>query len=210
MPSRKAGSQAGQTTEQKIKAAARTVFHQKGFAATRTRDIASEANIPLALLNYHFTSKEKLFELIMLETLTQFFQGMGAVFNNETTSLGTKVQLVIEKYIDLILAEPEIPLFIISEVRNHGAEILKKLPVAGAVLQSVFIKQYKETVKKNKLTEPNPLHFLMNLLGLIVFPFVNSTMLKKVGNLRDAQFEKLMNDRKKLIPVWIKAMFKIE
>jgi len=35
-------------------------------------------------------------------------------------------------------------------------------------------------------------------------------MLKKVGNLRDAQFEKLMNDRKKLIPVWIKAMFKIE
>jgi len=190
--------------------AARTVFHQKGFAATRTRDIAREANIPLALLNYHFTSKEKLFELIMLETLTQFFQGMGAVFNNETTSLGTKVQLVAEKYIDLILAEPEIPLFIISEVRNHGAEILKKLPVAGAVLQSVFIKQYKETAKKNKLTEPNPLHFLMNLLGLIVFPFVNSTMLKKVGNLQDAQFEKLMNDRKKLIPVWIKAMFKIE
>jgi len=190
--------------------AARTVFHQKGFAATRTRDIAKEANIQLALLNYHFTSKEKLFELIMLETLTQFFQGMGAVFNDETTSLGTKVQMVAEKYIDLILAEPEIPLFIISEVRNHGAEILKKLPVAGTILQSVLIKQYKEAAKKNKLMEPNPLHFLMNLLGLIVFPFVNSTMLKKVGNLRDAQFEKLMNDRKKLIPVWIKAMFKIE
>ena len=190
--------------------AARTVFHQKGFAATRTRDIAKEANIQLALLNYHFTSKEKLFELIMLETLTQFFQGMGAVFNDETTSLGTKVQLVAEKYIDLILAEPEIPLFIISEVRNHGAEILKKLPVAGAVLQSVFIKQYKEAAKKNKLIEPNPLHFLMNLLGLIVFPFVNSAMIKKVGDLPDAQFEKLMNDRKKLIPVWMKAMFKIQ
>ena len=190
--------------------AARTVFHQKGFAATRTRDIAKEANIQLALLNYHFTSKEKLFELIMLETLTQFFQGMGAVFNDETTSLGTKVQLVTEKYIDLILAEPEIPLFIISEVRNHGAEILKKLPVAGTILQSVFIKQYKEAAKKNKLMEPNPLHFLMNLLGLIVFPFVNSTMLKKVGNLQDAQFERLINDRKKLIPVWMNAMFKIE
>jgi len=190
--------------------AARTVFHQKGFAATRTRDIAKEANIQLALLNYHFTSKEKLFELIMLETLTQFFHGMGAVFNDQTTSLGTKVQLVAEKYIDLILAEPEIPLFIISEVRNHGAEILKKLPVAGAVLQSVFIKQYKEAAKKNKLIEPNPLHFLMNLLGLIVFPFVNSAMIKKVGDLPDAQFEKLMNDRKKLIPVWMKAMFKIE
>src|ERR1700755_3599557 len=147
MASRKPGPAAGQTTEQKIKMAARTVFHQKGFAATRTRDIAKEANIQLALLNYHFTSKEKLFELIMLETLTQFFQGMGAVFNDETTTLGTKVQLVAEKYIDLILAEPEIPLFIMSEVRSHGAEILKKLPVAGTVLQSVFIKQYKEAAK---------------------------------------------------------------
>jgi AcrR family transcriptional regulator len=210
MSSKKTGPPAGLTTEQKIKMAARTVFHQKGFAATRTRDIAKEANIQLALLNYHFTSKEKLFELIMLETLTQFFQGMGAVFNDETTSLGTKVQLVAEKYIDLILAEPEIPLFIMSEVRSHGAEILKKLPVAGTVLQSVFIKQYKEAAKKNKLTEPNPLHFLMNLLGLIVFPFVNGAMIKKVGNLPDAQFEKLMNDRKKLIPIWMKAMFKIE
>ena len=45
------------TTEEKIKEAARTVFHKKGFAATRTRDIAEEAEINLALLNYYFRSK---------------------------------------------------------------------------------------------------------------------------------------------------------
>jgi AcrR family transcriptional regulator len=53
------------TTEAKIKAAARVVFHKKGFAATRTRDIAEEAGINLALLNYYFRSKEKLFDIIM-------------------------------------------------------------------------------------------------------------------------------------------------
>jgi AcrR family transcriptional regulator len=51
------------TTEAKIKNAARVVFHKKGFAATRTRDIAEEAGINLALLNYYFRSKEKLFEI---------------------------------------------------------------------------------------------------------------------------------------------------
>ena len=52
------------STEEKIKEAARKIFHKKGYAGTRTRDIAEEAGINLALLNYYYRSKEKLFELI--------------------------------------------------------------------------------------------------------------------------------------------------
>jgi len=55
------------STEEKIKNAARVIFHSKGYAATRTRDIADEAGINLALLNYYFRSKEKLFETIRLQ-----------------------------------------------------------------------------------------------------------------------------------------------
>ncbi len=208
MPAKKARKPPEPNAEAKIKAAARIVFHKKGFAATRTRDIAKEANMNLALLNYYFKSKEKLFELVMLETLVSFFQTMGMVFNDETTTLEKKIELVAEKYIDLITAEPEIPLFIMSEVRSHGAAILEKLPVVNMILQSTFIKQYREAAKKGKITEPNPLHFLMNMLGLIVFPFIGSPLIKKVGKLSDRQFDKLMQERKKLIPVWMKAMLK--
>ncbi len=63
-----------QSTEEKIKEAARTVFTRKGYAATRTRDIAKEANINLALLNYYFRSKEKLFGLIMMEKMQIVFR----------------------------------------------------------------------------------------------------------------------------------------
>ena len=62
------------STEERIKAAARKVFHQKGFAGTRTRDIAEEAGINHAMLNYYFRSKEKLFEMVMMETMAQFFK----------------------------------------------------------------------------------------------------------------------------------------
>ena len=47
--------------------AARKLFTQKGFAAIRTRDIAKEAGINLALLNYYFRSKEKLFDIVMMD-----------------------------------------------------------------------------------------------------------------------------------------------
>jgi AcrR family transcriptional regulator len=50
------------TTEERIKQAAVKVFQAKGYGAARTRDIAEEAGINLALLNYYFRSKERLFE----------------------------------------------------------------------------------------------------------------------------------------------------
>ena len=196
------------STEEKIKKAARSIFYRKGYAATRTRDIAEEAQINLALLNYYFRSKEKLFQLIMTETLLGFYQHMGGVFNDENTSLEKKTQLFAEKYIDLLITEPEMPMFIMSEIRNHGAQILDKLPTANSILQSVFITQFEAAVRQGKILEPNPLHFLMNLTGLVVFPFMNAPVLKKVGQLSDDQFDALMRERKKRIPIWMDAIFK--
>ncbi|HSC52285.1 MAG TPA: TetR/AcrR family transcriptional regulator [Phnomibacter sp.] len=195
-------------TEEKIRKAARVVFHKKGFAATRTRDIAEEANINLALLNYYFRSKEKLFELIMLETIATFLQNMGTIFNDENTTLAKKIELVAEKYIDQLIAEPEMPIFVMSEVRSNGGKILEKLPVVNSVMQSAFIKQYKQAVANGEIAVANPLHFVMNIMGLVVFPFVNSPLIKKAGKVSDAQFTQLMKERKKLVPVWIQAMLK--
>src|SRR4051812_24927505 len=112
MPEKNSNQPRDSNTESKIKTAARIIFHKKGFTGTRTRDIAKQANINLALLNYYFKSKEKLFELIVIETLMVFYQGMEIVLNDKTTTLDKKIQLVAEKYIDLIIAEPEIPLFL--------------------------------------------------------------------------------------------------
>jgi len=171
------------TTEEKIKSAARVAFHKKGYAATRTRDIAEEADINLALLNYYFRSKEKLFETIMFETLFSFMQNMAMVLNDEKSTLEKKVELVAEKYIDLIIKEPNVPIFMLSEIRNNAEGLLEKLPIKQLVMNSSFFKQHQDAVAKGKITEPNPLHFLMNLLSLVVFPFIAQPLLQ--GNWRN-------------------------
>ena len=68
------------TTEAKIKAAAEKVFMEKGFSATRTRDIAEEAGMNLSLLNYYFRSKENLYNIIMMEKLKVFFDIIENIF----------------------------------------------------------------------------------------------------------------------------------
>ncbi|GAA3746734.1 MULTISPECIES: TetR/AcrR family transcriptional regulator [Flavobacterium] len=195
------------TTEEKIKIAAKTVFYKKGFAATRTRDIAEEAGLNLALLNYYFRSKAKLFEIIMAETLSGFVNSMKVILNDEKTSLEEKVKVIAERYIDFITAEPEIPTFILTEVRNNPEGLLKRLPIKEIVNESVFIKQFQEAVQNKKITEPNPLHFMMNLIGLVVFPFVAKPIVMGSRNLDSAQFHDLMQERKKKIPIWITMMF---
>ncbi|MDP5201921.1 TetR/AcrR family transcriptional regulator [Flavobacterium sp. DG2-3] len=197
------------TTEEKIKTAAKTVFYKKGFSATRTRDIAEEAGLNLALLNYYFRSKAKLFEIIMTETLSGFIGSMKIIFDDEKTSLEQKVAIIAERYIDFIGTEPEIPIFILTEVRNNPEGLLKKLPIKEIVLDSVFIKQFQEAVQNKKIAEPNPLHFIMNLMGLIVFPFIAKPIIMGSRNLEASQFHDLMQERKKKIPIWINMMFAV-
>src|SRR4051812_36042236 len=105
------------STEEKIQKAARKVFTQKGYAATRTRDIAEEAGINLALLIYYFRSKEKLFEIIMLEKMQKFFSVLLPIINNTATTLENKIDGIASNYIDLLTANEDLPLFILSEVR---------------------------------------------------------------------------------------------
>lgn len=196
-----------ENTEHKIKEAARTLFHKKGYAATRTRDIAEAAGINLALLNYYFRSKEKLFEIIMLETLRGFMQKMAMVFNDNSSSLLKKVEIIAEEYIEMILKEPEIPLFIMSELKNNSSDFLEKLPIADMIKNSALVRQYQQAFEDGFVKEPNPLHFLMNVMGLVIFPFMGSPLIRKMGGLTEEAFQELMRERKKMIPVWIKSMF---
>jgi AcrR family transcriptional regulator len=208
MASKKVAPDLDINTEEKIKNAARAVFHKKGFAATRTRDIAEEAGINLALLNYYFRSKEKLFNLIMMETFSGFAKSIVVIFNDETTSLDNKVETIASAYIDLLILEPQIPLFIMSEIRSHPDQLLKTINAKSIIANSSFARQYQQGVKEGKIAPGNILHFIMNLLGLTIFPFIASPMSQRVGDLKDGQFNKLMTERKKMIPKWAKAILK--
>jgi len=195
--------EADTSTEEKIKTAARKVFIQKGFAATRTRDIAEEAGINLALLNYYFRSKEKLFNEIMMEKMQQFFGILLPVVNDPSTKLETKIELMVSNYIDMLSMNPDLPLFVLSEMKGQSGKIKNILPVQKITDKISFIKQLKE-----KRPDINPIHFLMNILGMTVFPFVAKPAFELIAATNKNQLEAILQERKKLIPIWVKAMLR--
>ena len=193
-------------TEIKIKTAAKSLFLKKGYNATTTRDISKESDINLALLNYYFTSKKKLFEIIMLETFYDFISKMVEVYNDEKSTLEEKLKLTSSKYIDMIIAEPHLPTFVVNELKNNPSSILKILK--GQIMESKLVDQYNEGVKKGVYKKIDPIHFVTNILSLIVFPFISSPIIIKMKKFNRKEFNDMMHERKKLIPQWILQMIK--
>jgi AcrR family transcriptional regulator len=203
MATRKKTATTSIPTEEKIKDAARKVFMRKGFSATRTRDIAEEAGINLALLNYYFRSKEKLFDEVMKEKIQTLLQTLIPVLNNPGTSLDEKIDLIVSNYIEVLLANNDLPIFVLNELRKERVNFIANLPIQKMVFQSSFMMQLKE-----KRSDINPIHFLISLLGMTVFPFVAKPILTQTGLVSEKNFQSLMKERETLIPLWMKALLK--
>jgi len=186
--------------------AAKKLFTQKGFAAIRTRDIAKEAGINLALLNYYFRSKEKLFDIVMMDNFRQFIKGITVNLTNESISMEEKLRQFIGAYIDFLSANPDLPMFILNEIRNNPAGIARQLNDEVAPVRAHMFRQLQEAGKQGKINPIDPFHFIANLIGLTVFPFVARPLLQKVTGVTDEQFLAFMQERKELVPKWINAI----
>lgn len=188
------------SAEQKIIRAARIVFTKKGYAATRTRDIAEEAGINLALLNYYYRSKEKLFQLVMAEKLQQLFSVVFPVVNDEKSTLDQKVKILVENYIELLLQNPELPMFVFHEIKSNPEHFKDKIQITKILKESSLVRQIQQ-----RNPDLEPVQFIVSLLGITIFPFVARPILFS----DDKKFRALMEERKLLIVKWSKMMLKV-
>ena len=85
----------------------------------------------------------------MFETLYDFLNKMVEVYNDKETTIREKIELASSKYIDMIIAEPLLPTFILNELKNNPTNFLK-MPTAKVIMKSQLIYQYKDGVKKKK------------------------------------------------------------
>ena len=193
------------STEERIKEAARKLFTQKGFAATRTRDIAEEAGLNLALLNYYFRSKQKLFDLIMMENFRQFIQGLSVNFLDEKLTMDQRVGKIVTAYIDFLTRFPDLPLFILNEMKSNPSKLATRIREELAPARSHLFQQLRTAHQAGKIAL-DPFHFITNLVGLTVFPFAARPLLQRVNGVSDEQFVAYMQERKRLVPLWIKMM----
>jgi TetR/AcrR family transcriptional regulator len=191
------------SAEEKILAAAKKVFTTKGMAGARMQDIADEAGINKALLHYYFRSKEKLFEVIFFEAAQKLFPKINLIFESDMP-LFEKIENFAEQYITMMSENPYLPLFVLNEVSKEPEIFIKKIwGKQNMPHPEKFLVQIEREVKNRTIKKISPLHLLINLISLSVFPFVAKPMIQFTLGLDEMQFKNVMEQRKKEVAKFI-------
>lgn len=157
------------TTEEKILEAAKNVFVTKGMEGARMQEIADEAGINKALLHYYFRSKERLFEAIFSEIIKFAFPKITKIVQSDEPIV-TKIEQIVDAYIDLLLKHPFIPGFIMKEL-NRDPSGLFKLILKFGLNPQVLLDQAQRAMDRGEIIQMKPQHLGINIVSMCVFPF---------------------------------------
>jgi AcrR family transcriptional regulator len=163
------------STEEKIKAAAKKVFMTKGFDGCSVRDIAKEVGSNVALLNYYFRSKEKLFELIFEGAMSDFLQAMIEVFSSDL-SLKEKTSLLIEKEFDFFMEHPELPMFILQALQQNKGDGMTTPPFFEPIAKTGIFQQFEAAQASGEMRQISLRNVTILLMSNVHYPFMSKKL----------------------------------
>lgn len=187
-----------QSTEERIKEAAKRVFLEKGFDGATSRDIAEAAGMNIALTNYYFRSKEKLFMNIFEEMLQLFFNGMIEIMN-KPISLREKIVELIEHDFKLLKENPNLSIFIMNEIHRNPDRMVSCLGVMKQIHQSMFEDQLQQEMQRGTVRPISAIHLMPMIFSNIQFLFIGKAMHMKMWQMDAAGFETFANNHKQLV-----------
>jgi len=193
-----------QSTEQKILAAAKTIFIKQGMAGARMQDIADAAGINKALLHYYFRNKDKLFETIFHEAIRDFIPRINEIIEKEAP-LFQKIESFCREYICKLQENPFIPLFIMNEISRQPDEFIAKVFSNNKPNIMMFAMQISTAVQEGIIKPINPIQLIINMMSLCVFPFLSRPLFQRLSGIPDPMFDQLIEERKTFVPQFIIA-----
>ena len=184
------------STEQKILEAAKKVFIQKGLDGARLEEIALEAGINKALLHYYFRSKEKLFETIFDQMVSKIAPDFSVIVESKSP-IEEKIELFVHRYIDFVSENPQLPLFMIIEVNRNPQrmkDVLGQTQNFNKIQQ--FAYQMLTEMQVGRIKSFNPLHLMLNIMSLCIFPFIAKPVIQAILQVNEADLSIILKQRK--------------
>ena len=191
-------------TEEKIIASAEKLFYQKGKAGTSMQDIADDAGINRTLLNYYFRSKDQLFEAVFRKAMGSFVPDVAVMINTDS-AFEEYVPAVVEKIIDTMLENPQIPIFVLQELSSNPERMPQIIKEMGIDPAKVMEKMGGGIVPSPGGMDPRQV--ILNLISLCIFPFAaKPVVLDILYNGDNEAYIAAMKERKVLLPKIIKQI----
>ncbi|GAE25830.1 transcriptional regulator [Halalkalibacter wakoensis JCM 9140] len=195
-----------ETKKDRIIDAAVRLFYTQGFDGTSVRDIASKANVNVALVSYHFGGKKGLYEELMI----QFLEGHLTIIKTELEHVKGTVKDQLLSLIKSLLQYQSANHFVARMVHRE----MTMDSVLVRELMSTYLRKEKHDfevlihngMKKGEFRK-QPLDFvLIHLRTMIIMPFQSPHYLSELYQITTTEpyfIERYMKHIKHWIDLWL-------
>ena len=193
--------------EEKILEAARRVFIRRGYDGARMQEIANEAGYNKSMLHYYYRDKDTLFHKVFTSVAAQILPPLVSVLDKDM-ELMDKLDKIVDLELTNLDNHPYMPGFMIQELNSHPERIPDMVKDLNIHLPDKFVRQVKLAISAGEIEPIEPVQLVINVLALCVFPYVGGPMVRAVMRLDDDEYNRLLKERKKLLPKFIRKALK--
>ncbi len=194
-------SQADQETRERILDAAHAVFTRKGTASSRTQEIADEAGVNKALVHYYFGTKAALADAIFERALAHHHaahlrdpggprphhRGEGPRHRAGADRLPLRAPLLRR-------------LPHLRAARGARAHRPADGPAAARSRSTCCGGSSARRARAGKIRPISAEQFVVNMMGLLIFPFAIRPALVRCSSLDAARWRAFLEERRRLLP----------
>lgn len=156
------------------------LFAEKGFEGTSIRDLAARAEVNVAMVNYYFGSKEKLFEA-MVQQKAAYLKGVLDELARDTSLTEIeKLDRVVESYVNRMFTNRLFHRIIHQELMMNQRESLQDSIVTILSPNSSAIKTIIESgIKKGVFRKVDPPLIMASIFGTLNQVLLSKKMCNK-------------------------------
>lgn len=187
-------------TEQKILEAAKTIFYKKGLKGARMQEIADEAGINRALLNYYFRTKGKLYDKVLMATMKEFTP----MLENQlldTLNLRQFVEVMVDFLMDNQIKAPDFQTFYVITLNENPDLILNffKQVKSDHDPMDALVQKIDAAIELGEIRPLQAEHLIWNILSLCSYPFMMRPIIQSYKDKSDMEMTAFFVQRKKEI-----------
>ena len=161
----------------KLLDATRAACISKGLDGVSSKEIAAEAGVNPAMINYYFGNRETLHEAMMLDALSPLLAQISLA---EENSHKLKLRQFLRAYMETLAANPWLPRLVVREVLPENGRLRELFLTQIAQRGATLFPELMRNELHNTTDEPEFDQELlaMSLMSLAVFPFVAAPILE--------------------------------
>jgi AcrR family transcriptional regulator len=144
------------------------LFAEKGFEGTSIRDIAARADVNVAMVNYYFGSKEKLFESMVIQKAAYTKDVLEEIVNNKQLFEIEKLDQIIDNYVLRLFTNRKFHRVIYHEMMLSQREELQNAIVSIFFPNSMIIKSVIDAgIRKGVFRKVDSFLVIATIIGTI-------------------------------------------